>query len=409
MKRRQVLTASALATAAAVAAPTAAVADGGGSSRSGRGRGGGSGSGQGSMNGNGRKNGLRGRRAGDCPADADTLAKAAGRRFRIGSAVAGGGHHTSQDYPPPFTDDATYRELLGREFTSLSAENQMKWDALRPARDTYAFDEADAIMDFAEEHDQEVRGHTLLWHNQNPSWLTDGGFGAEELRAILEDHIRTVVGRYRGRIYQWDVANEIFDDDAQLRDQANIWIRELGIGIVADAFRWAHEADPDALLFVNDYNVDGINAKSDAYYALVQDLLADGVPVHGFSTQGHLSIQYGFPGDLQANLQRFSDLGLHTAITELDVRMPLAEGAVPTDEQLATQADYYRQATEAALAVEDCDSLTIWGFVDTYSWVPVAFEGQGAACVLWEDYTRKPAYFAVRDALAEASGVTIDD
>ncbi|EWS80409.1 1,4-beta-xylanase [Brachybacterium phenoliresistens] len=383
MMRREILTAAAV-TAGTIAGGTlvagsAAAAPGGGDAAPGR----------------GTAPGL---------AKKDTLAFAAGSAIWIGTAVAGGGHHDSQDYPPPFTDDATYRELLGREFTSLSAENQMKWDFLRPDRETFRFDEADAIMDFAAEHGQVVRGHTLLWHNQNPEWLEQGGFSADELRALLKEHIETVVGRYAGRIHQWDVANEIFDDDARLREEQNIWIRELGIGIVADAFRWARAADPQAQLFFNDYNVDGINPKSDAYYALIQELLADGVPVDGFSTQGHLSTRYGFPGDLADNLQRFADLGLRTAVTELDVRMDLPDGAEPTPEQLEKQAEYYRRVTEAALSVEGCESLTLWGFVDTYSWVPVTFEGQGAATVMWEDYTRKPAYHAVRDALAAASG-----
>ncbi|MFC7376094.1 endo-1,4-beta-xylanase [Brachybacterium sp. GCM10030268] len=379
MKRRQILTAGALGAGALAAVPAAAQA-------------------------RGPKQDDRGKRTPPGLAKKDTLAFAAGKELKIGSAVAGGGHHTSQPYPPPFTDDETYREHLATEFTSLSAENQMKWDHLRPDRDTFAFADADAIMDFATEHGQDVRGHTLLWHSQNPAWLEEGDFSADELRALLKEHIDTVVGRYRGRISQWDVANEIFDDDGNLRTSDNIWIRELGVEIVADAFRWARAADPGALLFFNDYNVDGINAKSDAYYALIPDLLADGVPVDGFSAQGHLSIEYGFPGDITENLQRFADLGLHTAVTELDVRMPLPDGAEPTEAQLAQQADYYRRVTEAALAVDGCDSLTLWGFVDTYSWVPATFEGQGAACVLWEDYTRKPAYHAVQDALAEASG-----
>ena len=334
----------------------------------------------------------------------DNLAFAAGRSFKIGCAVAGGGHHTSQPYPDPFTADQPYRDVLASEFTSLSAENQMKWDHLRPAEGVYAFEDADAILEFAEAHGQVMRGHTLMWHNQNPAWLLEGDYTPDQLRAILKDHIETMVGRYAGRMQQWDVVNEIFDDSAVMRTNDNIWIRELGPEIIADAFRWAHAADPQALLFFNDYNVDGINAKSDAYYALVQDLLAEGVPVHGFSTQGHLSIRYGFPGDLADNLQRFADLGLETAITELDVRMDLAEGEEPTQAQLAQQADYYRRVTEAAVSVEGCNSLTLWGVVDKYSWVPVTFPGEGAATVLWDDLSRKPAYYAVQDALAEASG-----
>ncbi|KAF3466972.1 endo-1,4-beta-xylanase [Streptomyces sp. Tu 3180] len=332
----------------------------------------------------------------------DRLRQAAPEGFVVGTAVAGGGHHLEQAYPDPFTHDRQYRKILARQFSSVSPENQMKWDFIHPERDRYDFGQADAIVEFAERNRQVVRGHTLLWHSQNPQWLEQGDFSKEELRALLREHITTVVGRYAGRIQQWDVANEIFDDQGRLRTQDNIWIRELGPGIVADAFRWAHEADPEAKLFFNDYNVESVNAKSDAYYALTQDLLEQGVPVHGFSVQAHLSTRYGFPGDLEDNLRRFDALGLETAVTELDVRMDLPESGVPTEEQEQKQADYYQRALEACLAVDGCNSFTIWGFTDKYSWVPVFFEGEGFANVMTEDFARKPAFYALRDTLKEA-------
>ncbi|MGP4115307.1 endo-1,4-beta-xylanase [Streptomyces sp. 4N509B] len=332
----------------------------------------------------------------------DRLRWAAPQGFHVGTAVAGGGHHLEQDYPDPFTHDRQYRRILGQQFSSVSPENQMKWEFIHPEQDRYDFEAADAIVEFADRHRQVVRGHTLLWHSQNPAWLEQGDFTAEELRAILREHITTVVGRYAGQIQQWDVANEIFDDQGNLRTQDNIWIRELGPGIVADAFRWAHEADPEALLFFNDYGVESDNAKSDAYYALIQELQAEGVPVHGFSVQGHLSTRYGFPGDLEQNLRRFAALGLETAVTELDVRMDLPESGEPTPEQLRQQADYYEQALSACLAVEDCNSFTIWGFTDKYSWVPVFFEGEGSATVMTEDFERKPAFHTLVDGLWEA-------
>lgn len=332
-----------------------------------------------------------------------TLAGAAPDGLYFGTAVAGGGHHLEQDYPDPFLNDGDYRTVLARQFSSVSPENQMKWEYLRPTQDTYDFAVADAIVEFAEANNQVVRGHTLLWHSQNPAWLEQGDFTDEELRAILKDHIETVVGRYKGKIQQWDVANEIFLDNGQLRSQENIWIRELGVGIVADAFRWAHAADPEAKLFVNDFNVEGINAKSTAYYTYIQQLQAEGVPVDGFSTQGHLSTQYGFPGNMAANLQRFDDLGLETAVTEVDVRIVVPNGQRPTTAQLAQQSDYYVRMLEACLAVEDCNSFTLWGFVDTYSWVPVFFAGESSATIMYENYGRKPAYNALRSTLAEAA------
>jgi endo-1,4-beta-xylanase len=336
----------------------------------------------------------------------DTLRWAAPNKFNVGSTVAGGGHHESQDYPDPFTHDTEYRKLLAAEFNSVTPENQLKWEFVHPERDVYNFGPTDAVVDFARRNNQEVRGHTLLWHSQNPAWLEEGDFTDEELREILREHIMTVVSRYAGQIDQWDVANEIFTDtweggEIRLREQ-NIFIRELGPEIIADAFRWAHEADPTAKLFLNDYAIEHLGPKSNAYYEFAKELLAQGVPLHGMGFQGHLGMQYGFPGNFQQNLQRFSDLGLETAVTELDVRMVLDESGRPTQQQLAQQADWYRWMLEACLAVEGCNSFTLWGFPDKYSWVPVFFPDQGAATVMWEDFERKPAYYALQDTLLEA-------
>ncbi|MGY1671226.1 endo-1,4-beta-xylanase [Geodermatophilus sp. SYSU D00710] len=329
----------------------------------------------------------------------------------IGTAAAGGGHHVDAGYPDPFTYDQQYRRLLAAEFSSVSPENQMKWDFIHPEPGVYNWGPADAIVDFAEANGQVVRGHTLLWHSQLPAWVHEIEDPAE-LRAVLKDHIQTVVGRYAGRIQQWDVANEIFADEwdnggVRLRDgstgaTANPFIAKLGPGIIADAFRWAHEADPEAKLFLNDYAVEDWNTKSTAYYDLAKQLLAEDVPLHGFAFQAHLDLQYPFPSTLQANMQRFDDLGLETAITELDVRFTLPEDGRPTPELLQEQADTYQGVLEACLAVEDCNSFTIWGFTDKYSWVPSFSPGQGAATVMFEDYERKPAYWALHETLAAA-------
>ncbi len=343
-----------------------------------------------------------------------TLRAAASDDLVIGTAVAGGGHHANQDYEglepgqSPFLHDSTYRRYLRSEFSSLSPENQTKWEFIHPQQGVYDFGEMDTIVKFAKRNGQTVRGHTLLWHSQNPAWLEQGTFTDRQLRQILRDHIRTMVGRYKGQISQWDVANEIMRDDGSgLRvgptaQGGNIWIDRLGPGIIADAFRWAHQADPKAKLFLNDYGVESVNAKSTAYYELAQDLLEEGVPLHGFAVQGHLSTRFGFPTSLQQNLQRFDDLGLETAVTELDVRMDVGAGQQPTWEQLERQATDYRRALEACLAVEECNSFTLWGFTDRYSWVPVFFAGQGFANVFTADYRRKPAYYALLDMLNDA-------
>ncbi|MPY58279.1 endo-1,4-beta-xylanase [Streptomyces spongiae] len=321
------------------------------------------------------------------PAPLRVLADRAG--VRIGTAVD----------MTALAEDTTYRRTTAREFNSVTAENVMKWESVEPRRGVYDWKKADELVRFARAHGQVVRGHTLVWHSQLPSWLTagvaDGSIDAEELRGILRKHITTEVKRYKGRIQQWDVVNEVFEEDGSLRN--SIWLQQLGPSYIADAFRWAHAADPKARLFLNDYNVEGVNAKSTAYYELAKRLRAEGVPVQGFGIQGHLAIQYGFPGQVAENLARFEALGMGTAFTEVDVRMIL-----PADEtKLATQASYFRRLLDACLGARSCTSFTVWGYSDKYSWVPGVFAGQGAATLMDEEFARKPAYGTVREGLAE--------
>lgn len=221
-----------------------------------------------------------------------------------------------------------------------------------------------------------------------------------------------MVGHFKGRIYEWDVANAIFQDtwDAggvRLRTEANPFLRACAadpVALLEDAFRWAHEADPDAVLFLNDYNAEGINQKTDAYYELAQRMLADGVPLGGFGAQGHLSLLYGFDTSIQANFERFAALGLKVAVTEADVRIPLQPGeSGPTPEQVAVQADRYDAMLEACLNVTACSSFTVWGFPDANSWVPAVFPNEGWATILEDDFSPKPAFDAMLESLREAT------
>ncbi|BBC35904.1 Beta-xylanase [Streptomyces graminofaciens] len=296
-------------------------------------------------------------------------------------------------------EDRRYRGTTAREFDSVTAENVMKWESVEPQRGVYDWKPADDLVRYARAHGQVVRGHTLVWHSQLPGWLTsgvaDGSIGSAELRGILRNHITTEVKRYKGKIQQWDVVNEVFEEDGSLRN--SIWLQELGPSYIADAFRWAHAADPKAKLFLNDYNVEGVNAKSTAYYELAKRLRAEGVPVQGFGIQGHLAIQYGFPEQVAENLARFGALGMRTAFTEVDVRMILPVDATKS----ATQASYFRKLLDACLGARSCTSFTVWGYTDRYSWVPGVFGGQGAATPMDEEYGRKPAYGALRAGLAD--------
>lgn len=290
-------------------------------------------------------------------------------------------------------NDADYRSAIAREFNSVTPENVMKWETVEPQQGVPDYNAADALLRFARANHQTVRGHTLVWHSQLPSWLTSGTFTNEQLEAILRRHIFEEAGHFRGRISAWDVVNEAFNEDGTLRD--TIWLRALGPDYIAKAFRWAHEADPHAKLYYNDYNLESIGPKSDAALALVAQLKAQGVPIDGVGFQGHLGIQYPYPDTFGDNLKRFAAAGVDVAITEADVRMILPV----TPEKLATQATYFGNMMRSCVAVRRCVSFTLWGFTDRYSWVPGFFAGQGAATPFDESLRPKPAYFALRDAL----------
>ena len=299
--------------------------------------------------------------------------------------------------------DATYSKAAAAQFDSVTPENVMKWEVVEPQRGRFDFTEADKLVAYAKANKQKVRGHTLVWHSQLPTWLTsgveDGSIDKKALRTILKQHIATEMGHFKGDIWAWDVVNEAFNEDGTLRD--SLWLQQLGPDYIADAFRWAHKADPKAILFYNDYNTEGINPKSDAAYKLIKELRSEGVPVQGFGVQGHLSTDYGLPNDMQANFHRFAKLGLKTAVTEADVRITLPASAA----EVQAQDNGYSYMLQSCLLERSCISFTVWGFTDKYSWIPGVFSGEGQANLYDEDYQPKSAYAAVQRDLLLAKGV----
>jgi len=328
-----------------------------------------------------RETSVGGEPNGDTPLRA--LAREAG--IDVGTAVQG----------LALRDFSGFRTELAREFSTLTPENAMKWDAIEPTRGTLRWQDADAAVDFARKHDMTVRGHTLLWHNQLPAWLGEGDWERGELRRLLRDHVRSVVGRYRGRVREWDVLNEITADSGQgLRD--SLWSRVLRDGFADDVLRWAHDADPDAKLYWNEIAADGLSPKSDEFYRRAAKLKAAGAPLDGVGFQAHLNLD-GVPKGFEANLKRFSDLGLDVRITELDVALKLPAGAAARK----AQAEVYAEALRACLRVERCRGVTVWGFTDRFSWIPDSQPGFGDATLLDRELEPKPAYRSFARALSD--------
>ncbi|MCX4809529.1 endo-1,4-beta-xylanase [Streptomyces sp. NBC_01239] len=322
-----------------------------------------------------------------------TPAQAHGKQPTLAQLAERHGRYFGSATDNPELTDTAYTKILGSEFDMITPGNGMKWYATEPRQGVFDWTNGDQIVNLARAHHQRVRAHTLVWHSQLPDWLTSRTWTAAELRAVLKKHITTEVRHYRGKVYSWDVVNEAFNEDGTYRD--TLWYRTLGPGYIADALRWAHQADPHAKLYVNDYNIEATGPKSDAYYALAEQLKAQHVPLDGVGFQAHLALQYGYPTTLEDNLRRLSRLGLDTALTEVDVRMQLPA----TDDKLTEQATWYRDLTKACLAVRRCVGVTIWDYTDKYSWIPAVFPGEGAALPWDELLNPKPAYYALRSAL----------
>lgn len=325
--------------------------------------------------------------AADAEAGAGLRQLTAGRQLHLGSAANAGvlGH------------DNTYGSVLGREFSMVTTEGEMRWAYTEPARGVRNFSAGEAVVSFAEQHHMEVRGHNLVWFAENPAWLEQSQFSRDELKAILRSHIKAVVGHFRGRVAQWDVVNEPLDSDGRLRD--SVWLRGIGPRYLALAFKWAHQADPASRLFINEYGIEQPGPKLDGMVRLVSKLKRQGVPVGGVGFESHFGL--GAPitaetGDeLRRSMRSFRGLHVQTAVTELDV----AVSSAPSEAELTLQAAVYRRVLAACLAVATCHTFVVWGFSDAYSWVPSCRPGKGAATLMDPSYVGKPAYAAVRDLL----------
>ncbi len=320
---------------------------------------------------------------------------------------------------PEHLSEGAYASTLAYEFNMVEPEDCLKWEIVHPQKDRFDFSKGDQIVEFAAAHNLKVRGHTLLWHRQNPQWLTEGRYTSKEMAKILEDHIKTVVGHYRGKIFAWDVVNEAFDETHDARLRSTIWREQAGIesdarsgpsdrsrkpakpyDFIEQALRWAHEADPQALLFYNEAEAEQINAKSDAILAMVSDFRRRGVPIDGIGFQMHIGNLQPDVASIAANLKRFTSLGLQVHITEMDVALAINESGEAKREDLETQATVYRQIAEACLTAPGCTAIQTWGFTDKYSWIGSHSKNtKGAALLFDKNYHAKPAYEALQKAI----------
>ncbi len=348
-------------------------------------------------------------------------------------------------------DGGQYERVLKQDFNMVESDNGFKPPSIWKGRETYDFGVPDLLLGapgqtgWVQTNNLTIRCHTLIYGRDDgwtlPDWLIqtdaqgkqlpgrpvdktlENAMTKGEATALLRKYILAVAGRYKGKVAQWDVINETIDDGKNnnpynLRD--SFWFRKLGPGFVELAFRFAHEADPGAKLYYNDYGIEGIGAKSDAALALVKNLKAKGVPIDGIGLQWHIGIGHQIsPGDTYyRNAQRLKDAGLSFAVTELDIAMPVVVYPAPDPRyglepsnvpDLYEQARLYRDVMRYALSFSNCTAVNLWGFTDRHSWIPdFTIERlqhnppgtpQGAATILDANYQPKPAFWQLREEL----------
>ncbi len=317
----------------------------------------------------------------------------------------------------PGTIQGESAELLKKEFNSITPENVMKMGPIHPEKDRFNWEYADAMAEFARENDLKMRGHALVWHQQTGGWIFEDENGnkvdREELLKRMKTHIDSVVGRYKGTIYAWDVVNEAISDKPDELLRKSEWLEIIGEDFIAKAFEYAHAADPDAKLYYNDYNAI-IPEKRDRIYKMLKNLVENDVPIDGVGIQGHWSIYGPSEEELRKALDMYSSLGLDVQITELDVslypwekeqrerRPEDVDEFTPELEQRQIEAydmffDVFRDYKDVLTGV------TFWNLSDQYSWLdhyPV--EGRKNYPLLFdEDMQRKKAYFEVIDFAKE--------
>jgi endo-1,4-beta-xylanase len=307
---------------------------------------------------------------------------------------------------PSQLSETAYASTLAREFNMVEAEDAMKWWVLRPDRRTYDFRQGDELVRFAEAHQMKVRGHCLVWGRDNPDWLAQGHYTTRQLSRLLHEHIRRVMKHYEGKVFAWDVVNEALDENGAGRD--SLWYNQPGIGLsgrgtayIEQTFRWAHRADPHALLFYNEAEGEGLNRKSDAIYAMVKDFKHRGVPIHGVGLQMHIpTLDVDMPA-IAANIARLTALGVQVHITELDVSLPVDSDGRSRPEDLTRQAAVYRGIVRACLNSPGCTTIQTWGFTDKYSWIGSHSHGaRGQALPFDRGYQPKSAYDAILQELS---------
>lgn len=330
-------------------------------------------------------------------ADTTTLRSAAS--FPVGAAMN----------PDLIKSNTYYTKIAGTQYSSLTPENVMKFDWIEPQQDQFSFADGDYLVSFAVQHHMRVHAHTLIWYSQLPNWVINFSGDSLAWESIFKKHIENVAGHFKGEVASWDVVNEAIRDDGTWRNQdvnagdGSIWRRHLGADYIARAFLYAHEADPNALLFYNDYGQEYSTVKLDSIIALVTRLKARGIPISGIGMQMHIDINTSNAGITTA-LQRLAATGLLIHISELDISVNPGnnKNLVLTDALMQTQSAKYQFVAEtyrASVPLAQQYGITTWEFSDAVSWIPGYYNRPDWPLPFDASYNKKAAFYGLLTGL----------
>lgn len=294
-----------------------------------------------------------------------------------------------------------YTSVLEHAFNSITAEYEMKARTIWQGPGRYNWTAPDRLVSYAEGQDMRVHGHALVWHSSTPDFIQNFSGTDEEFEGLVRDYITAVVSRYKGRIASWDVVNEAFADGSGLIRNSP-FRRYMGTDFVTRCFEYARAADPDLLLFYNDYGTIWDQRKREAMFSMIDDFLARGVPIDGIGLQMHISHDWPSMTQMRQTVDGIVERGLRVHISELDIKINRhGDLEAPTDERLESQkrrvqdiVSMFRQIPEHLQ-----HGITFWGLRDPDSWL-INFEGRPEWALLFdENYDPKPAYFGFLEAL----------
>jgi endo-1,4-beta-xylanase len=298
------------------------------------------------------------------------------------------------------SSNMTYKEIAIRQFNSVTPENLFKPEYLHPEPGFFNWADADSLVGFCIANNKRIHGHTLIWHQQLPQWIQGFQGNSHDWDLLMKIHIQTIVSHFKGKVSGWDVVNEAFNEDGTLRN--SIWLQKLGAGYIEKAFLYAHEADPDVLLFYNDYNLESNPNKRNSVLSLLNNIRNRGIQVDGIGIQMHVNIMSTEATQLASALQSMINYGYRIHLSEMDVSInPLGRDISPTQELFAEQANLLGELVQQYKQVppQYQYGITFWGISDKTSWIKEYFNREDYPLLYDDNYNPKPAYCKLKETL----------